>query len=69
MTGYRNAASSSGDEAPHNRLLPGREERLASQANGGSTAMEPDPVPDPTWDSVMQASWESFPASDAPGWR
>jgi hypothetical protein len=68
-TGSSNAAGTSGDEASHNRLIASLEEQVASKANFGVTAMEPVPVPDPTWDRVTQASWESFPSSDAPGWR
>lgn len=68
-TGYRNAAGTAGDEAPHGRLIGSLAEQLTSRTSCRLTPMEPDPLPDPTWDPVMQASWESFPASDAPGWR
>jgi hypothetical protein len=69
-TAYRNAAGGSDhDKAPYRRLAARREQRLASQTNTGMIMLEPEPVPDPTWDPVTHASWESFPASDAPGWR
>jgi hypothetical protein len=43
--------------------------RASDRAAGRAAAARADPRPDPTWDRVTQASWESLPASDAPGWR
>ena len=68
-TGYRNATGTSGDGAAQSRRIASLEEHLAGQTDVGVITMDPDPVPDPTWDKVTQASWESVPASDAPGWR
>jgi hypothetical protein len=42
--------------------------RWDSTARQGRSVPD-DPVPDPAWDRVTLASWESIPASDAPGWR
>ncbi len=36
--------------------------RLLTQDEAAPGEMEPE------WDAVSQASWESFPASDPPGW-
>jgi hypothetical protein len=69
MTGYRDAGGTSADETAHPRLIASVEECPVSQTDVGFTPTEPDSLPDPTWDRVTQASWESFPASDAPGWR
>ena len=66
--GYGNATGPSVDEAAPNRLIDGLEGHPAGPAGVRVAPIEPDPVPDPTWDKVTQASWESFPASDAPGW-
>jgi hypothetical protein len=51
------------------RGRPARHGRPANRAAGRAAAARADPRPDPTWDRVTQASWESLPASDAPGWR
>ena len=58
-----------GGEPSLDQPTAGREACPAGQTNLGLATIYPDPVPDPTWDCITQASWESFPASDAPGWR
>ena len=58
-----------GDERSLGQPIAGREACPSGQTNLGVASIYPDPVPDPTWDRITQASWESFPASDAPGWR
>lgn len=39
------------------------------RAESEATPAESAPAPDVAADEVAEASWESFPASDAPGWR
>jgi uncharacterized protein YeaO (DUF488 family) len=45
------------------------EDRLLNQADRDTRLGSESAPPDHDWDAVLQASWESFPASDAPGWR
>jgi hypothetical protein len=69
-TRYRTAArTTDGAEESPCSLAAGVEERQACQTDRTVAAMQPGSTPDPTWDRVTHASWESFPASDAPGWR
>jgi hypothetical protein len=62
---------SAGRRSPRRRgrAIPGVDLTQARQPAAGVGAGPTDPVPDPDWDRVTLASWASFPASEAPGWR
>ena len=48
---------------------PGRDGDAEGEADATEGSADPAPASDPEEDIVTYASWESFPASDAPVWR
>jgi hypothetical protein len=58
-------------EEQRKRAAGERGRRTITQTGSVEAEQTPpdNPPPDPREDPVAYASWESFPASDAPGWR
>src|SRR5689334_16145820 len=65
--GDRGAAGGAGGAVGPDGVVAGVRAGPAARVPARAIRTAPGPGQDPNWDRVAQASWESFPASDAPG--